>query len=96
MTITVTIHAKIDADRKAELTTFLEENLPNTRSARGCRLVEVFFDQDNSELVLNEEWVSAEDHQHYVSVISANGVFEQLLGFLSGEPTTRYLKKTTL
>ncbi len=44
MTITVTIHAKIHVDRKDELNKFLEENLPNTRSAPGCRLVEVLYD----------------------------------------------------
>ncbi len=96
MTITVTVHGKIQDGQKEKLSSFLEANLPNTRSAPGCRLVEVFFDLDETELVLNEEWLTTEDHQQYISKISDAGAYEELLGFFTEEPAVRYLKKTTL
>lgn len=72
---------------------FLEENLPNVRSFKGCLNVTVLFDEATKQMMFDEEWKSKEDHQAYMAFIESNGVLADLAGFLVGPPTISYYRK---
>ena len=93
MSYRVLLESKVNAELVSQLFVFLEENLPNVRSFKGCMSVTVLFDKDSHSMVFDEEWKSKDDHQAYISFIDGNGILESLAGFLQGPPTIKYFKK---
>ncbi|NRB40189.1 MAG: antibiotic biosynthesis monooxygenase [Pseudomonadales bacterium] len=93
MSIKVTLNCQVQENRIDDLLPFLNDNLGRVRGFLGCRCVSVFFDQDNNELLLDEEWLSASHHQKYIEFISANGVMENLVSFLQGPPVVKYFNE---
>ncbi|OUS03816.1 antibiotic biosynthesis monooxygenase [Gammaproteobacteria bacterium 42_54_T18] len=90
MSIKVTLNCKVQEDQFGTLLPFLNDNLARVRGFAGCRQVNVFFDREKDELLLDEMWVSAEHHQQYIEFISANGVMGGLASFLQGPPDIKY------
>ncbi|UXI02598.1 putative quinol monooxygenase [Photobacterium sp. TY1-4] len=92
MSVRVTLNCPVKPERFQQLLPFLKENLPNVRSFNGNLQVKVLFDQTSNEMLLDEEWLSVESHQAYLSFIHDNGVLDQLGTFLSTQPTIKYFE----
>jgi len=96
MSIRVTLHFKVKADKKKELVHFLKLNLPNVRQFPGCLYVDVLFSEDNNEMLLEEQWQSIELHKNYIAFIKDNGVLDQLNHFMVNEPLIGYFEKSDI
>ncbi len=66
------------------------------RSFSGCQRVTVLFDREGKELLLDEDWLSIDQHQAYLASIEANGVLAELMSFFNGEPTIQYFQVAAL
>ncbi len=96
MSIRVTLNCQVKTGQFNTLLPFLEENLPNVRGFYGNTKVKVLFDETNSEMLLDEEWLSAERHQDYLKFISENGVLDALGEFLVRPPQIKYFKRVDI
>jgi quinol monooxygenase YgiN len=92
MGIRVTLNCSVKPDRFDSLLPFLDKNLPNVRGFRGNTMVKVLFDEENSEMLLDEEWLSVESHKAYLSFIENNGVLAELSQFLVAPPSIKYFR----
>ena len=90
MTVKVTLNCQLKRDLFEVLLPFLEKNLPTVRGFNGCVSVNVYFDSERAEMLLEEEWVSVEAHQSYLKFIEGNGVLGELASHLSAAPTIKY------
>ena len=92
MSIRVTLNCQIKPDLLSSLQTFLQANLPRVRSFKGNLRVSVLFNEEKHEMLLDEDWISAADHQAYLQFIDNNGVLNELADFLTEPPTIRYFQ----
>jgi quinol monooxygenase YgiN len=93
MTYRVLLESTAKPETIDSLFTFLEENLPNVRSFKGCLNVTVLFDEQTNQMMFDEEWKSKENHQAYIAFIESNGILADLAGFLDGPPRISYYKR---
>lgn len=93
MSVRVTLACQVNAVSYQELITFLEVNLPNVRGFKGNLQVSVLFDRDNAEMLLEEEWLTVENHQLYLKFIDEKGVLSELNSFLNSPPQIKYFVK---
>ena len=96
MTYRVILESTANAETVDSLFPFLEDNLPNVRSFKGCLNVTVLFDKDTNKMIFDEEWKSREDHQAYIAFIESNGVLADLAVFLQGPPRISYYEKLNI
>ena len=96
MSYRVMLESKIKLELKKPLFIFLEENLPNVRSFKGCMNVTVLFDEQTGDMLFDEEWKSKEHHQAYLAFIQDNGVLADLAAFLKGSPKISYFTKVEI
>jgi len=75
---------------------FLAANLPNVRGFDGCLGVAVYFDDENGEMLLEEEWLNVQKHYAYIKHIEENGVLEQLAAFFETPPSIKYFTKASI
>ncbi|WP_125719024.1 putative quinol monooxygenase [Pseudoalteromonas rubra] len=93
MSVRVTLNCQVKPEQFPALLPFLQENLPNVRGFKGNMRVSVLFDKANNEMLLDEQWLSAQSHQAYLHYISDNGVLAALSAFLSAPPVIKYFHK---
>ena len=86
----VLLKMSVKEQTKVSFLSFLKEKIPVVRGFGGCNSVDLFFNNDSLEMVIVEEWISIEDHKKYIQSIIQNGVMEQLVQFLSNEPSITY------
>lgn len=96
MSIRVTLNCPLNPGQLDQLKPFLEANLPNVRSFSGNQRVTVLFNEEGTEMLLDEQWQSIESHQAYLAFIDENGVLQQLTAFLSETPEIRYFREAAL
>jgi quinol monooxygenase YgiN len=96
MSVHTTLACQLINPSLEALKVFLEKNLKNVRAFQGCLDVKVFFDTENSEMLLEEKWESIEHHQKYLKFIEANGVLGELASFLKGPPDIKYFEKEAI
>lgn len=96
MSVRVTLNCQVKPDQLEVLLTFLEKNLPNVRGFDGCMSVAVYFDKGSSEMLLEEEWLSIEQHQAYITYIESSGVLGTLASYLASVPVIKYFNKSEL
>jgi quinol monooxygenase YgiN len=96
MSIRVTLNCQLNTNKFHELIPFLEDNLPNVRGYKGNLKVSVLFNKENTEMLLDEEWLSVEDHQAYLNYIDENGVLGMLKTFLDSPPDIKYYIKKNI
>jgi len=92
MSVRVTLNCQVKPQQFEMLIPFLELNLPNVRGFKGNMRVSVLFDEKNSEMLLDEEWISVESHQEYLKFIKENGVLGELGNFFNAPPQIKYFK----
>ena len=68
MTIHVTLNCLIKAEQKQSLVSFLQENRARVRQFDGCSNVEIFFDEANHEMLIEEHLESVIQHQYYMDL----------------------------
>ena len=90
MRVYVTLNCQVKQGQFENMLPFLQANLPNVRGFKGNLRVSVRYDESNSELLLDEEWLSKADHQDYLAFIERNGVLGQLAAFLTAPPKIKY------
>ena len=93
MTVRGTLYCQLKPGSVESLTPFLAENLPNVRGFNGCMSVKVFFDIDQKEMLLEEEWISLNQHKEYMKYITDNGVLAELASFFEQPPVVKYFEK---
>ncbi len=93
MSVRVTLNCQIKPGEFQVLLPFLEENLPNVRGFKGNMKVSVLLDKKNNEMLLDEEWLSVENHRSYLKFIKENGVLDKLSSFLNAQPIIKYFEK---
>jgi quinol monooxygenase YgiN len=86
----------VRAKTKNSLLTFLENNLPNVRGFKGCLDVDVFFDESEQEMLLEERWLSKKYHLNYIEFIKNNGILNDLNNFLEKPPQIKYFMESDL
>ena len=96
MTIRVTLNCQVKTDRIESLVQFLTDNLNNVRSFNGCHSVDVYFNDDQSTLLLDEQWQDVEHHQAYIEFIQNNGVMAALADYFQAPPIITYLNKLAI
>lgn len=96
MKVRVTLNCQVKPDRLEVLLPFLEKNLPNVRGFDGCISVTVYFDKGSLEMLLEEEWLSVEQHKTYIKFIRSNGILAELASFLALSPVIKYFQKSDL
>ena len=70
-----------------------ETGLSVTKSSEGYINIDVFVDEDNSDvLILDQKWKTKENHQAYVQMRKDTGLFDKLTDLLEVEPEIRYIK----
>jgi len=62
---------------------FLEDILPDTRKARGCRFSKTYAGEGSDDFLLIQEWESAEDQKAYMAWREQTGVLKTFLGHLA-------------
>lgn len=93
MSIFVSLTMPVQPEKCAALDDFLAQNVPNVRAFDGALRVELFYNDDKTQLTIFEEWQSRDHHQRYIAFISENGVMQQLLSFMQAEPVVTYHSK---
>jgi quinol monooxygenase YgiN len=93
MSIRVTLNCQIKSNLYQQLIQFLEDNLPGVRGFKGNLQVCVLFDKEQTEMLLDEEWLSIESHQAYLKYIDENGVMDKLKSFLNSPPQIKYFER---
>ena len=88
----VTLNCQVKPDGHEALLPFLEKNLPNVRGFDGCISVNVYFDEEGGEMLLEEEWLCIEQHKAYINHIENNGVLGELAAFLASAPDIKYFQ----
>jgi quinol monooxygenase YgiN len=96
MSTRVQISATVNRDKLAELMPFLEKNLPNVRGFDGCLRVGVLLNENTGAMVLDEEWLSVEQHRNYLAFIEGNGVLGQLASHFDGPPNIQYFDRVLI
>ncbi len=80
----------------SNLMIFLKKNLPHVRGFDGCLRVTVFLDSEARRMIFDEEWLSVEAHQKYISTIASNGIMNELVSFLEAPPEIKYLDRVSI
>jgi quinol monooxygenase YgiN len=96
MSVRVTLNCQVKPEQLEVLLPFLEKNLPNVRGFDGCLGVIVYFDKQHLEMLLEEEWLSMEQHQTYMQFINDNGILKELGAFFESPPIVKYFQKEYL
>jgi len=93
MSVRVTLNCQVKSGQLEVLKSFLEKNLPNVRKFDGCLSVVVYFNNENLEMLLEEQWLGIKQHQAYLEHIENNGVLANLAAFLELTPVIKYFNK---
>ena len=82
------VQIKPGLGQKAEET--FVENLPGTRSFKGCQRIDAYRNADDADnLLLVEYWDSIEDYREYVQWRTETGVLPDFLTMCAQDPVTR-------
>jgi quinol monooxygenase YgiN len=96
MSTKVIIESTIKSESLGELLPFLEVNLPNVRGFPGCLNVTIFLNKESGDLIIDEEWLTVDDHKEYIETISSNGIMNELISFLQSPPAIKYLDRVVM
>lgn len=93
MSVLLIAEVKVKPETKEELKSFLNEILPDTRSFKGNEGIDIYFDVEETDvMVLVEKWQSQEHYHKYHDWRVSTGVIDKLRAFLAGKPSRRFLE----
>ena len=94
MSTAVTIDLAIDPARVGEFLEFIKGIAPDTRAYAGCRLFDIWTDQNTPGRVLFYElWDSRGHQEKYLAWRTETGLMEKLGPFLTAAPAISYFDK---
>ncbi len=96
MSIWVTLEMRVQEGMFEALSDFLQANLQNVRGFDGALQVNLFYNPETRDFLIQEEWASQAQHQAYIDFISSNGVMQNLLAFMEGAPTVTYYERLVM
>lgn len=92
MNVTAIIRLKAKSGQGEALRKAFTGPLEEVRRHPTCYYADMFVSAEQTdELLLLEEWESAEDHQNYVAEMRASGSMGALMELMAGAPETTYL-----
>lgn len=91
MPTAVTIDLAIDPARVGEFLEFIKGIAPDTRAYEGCRLFDIWTDQDKPGRVLFYEiWDTRKHQETYLAWRAETGLMDKLGPFLTAPPAISY------
>jgi len=94
MSVAVTIDLAVDPARTAEFLAFIKGIAPDTRSYAGCRLFDIWTDQNTPGRVLFYEiWDTRPHQEKYLAWRAETGLMDKLGPFLTAPPVISYFDK---
>ena len=91
MPTAVTIDLAVEPTRVGEFLAFIKQIAPDTRAYAGCRLFDIWTDQDKPGRVLFYElWDSRKHQEKYLAWRAETGLMEKLGPFLTAPPAICY------
>ncbi|MEQ8494802.1 MAG: putative quinol monooxygenase [Gammaproteobacteria bacterium] len=94
MTTAVTIDFSIVPERVGEFLAFIKGIAPDTRAYDGCRLFDIWTDQDKpGRVFFYELWDSRAQQEKYLAWRAETGLMDKLGPFLTAPPTISYYDK---
>lgn len=91
MAVTVLLEVKAKAGTGGDLLGTFKAILPDTRAFDGCIGVDVYQNQDDSDvIVLVEQWDSKPHYEKYLGWRQETGLLDQLGQAIDGPPSIRY------
>ena len=91
MSIVIIVNFSVKPESLEELTNYLKEILPDTRSFEGCEGVELYQNKESSSnLTIRAKWVSEDAQKKYMSWRMETGVMNKLMSLLSEPVTMQY------
>ena len=94
MTTAVTIDLSINPEQLTEFLAFIKEIAPDTRAYDGCRLFDIWTDQETPGRVLFYEiWDSRPHQEKYLAWRTETGLMDKLGPFLTAPPAISYFDK---
>jgi len=91
MSTAVTIDLAVEPTRVSEFLAFIKQIAPDTRAYDGCRLFDIWVDQDKPGRVLFYElWDSRKHQEKYLAWRAETGLMEKLGPFLTAPPAFGY------
>ncbi|TMP44744.1 antibiotic biosynthesis monooxygenase [Pseudoalteromonas citrea] len=94
--IRVNLLCQLKSGEHTALKQFLSDNLATVRHFSGCLRVDIYFDEAQNCMLIDEDWHSVEAHQHYIQFITTNQVLAHLLSFFEQPPQVYYFSKSPL
>ena len=94
MSVAVTIDLAVVPARTAEFLAFIKGIAPDTRAYVGCRLFDIWTDQNTPGRVLFYEiWDSRPHQEKYLAWRAETGLMDKLGPFLTAPPAISYFDK---
>ena len=94
MATAVTIDLAVDPARVPEFLAFIKQIAPDTRAYDGCRLFDIWTDQDKpGRVFFYELWDSRKHQEKYLAWRAETGLMEKLGPFLTAAPAICYFDK---
>ena len=91
----VLVEATMKPGKRADALAWWERNLPGTRAKDGCRLAEVYLDQDDADrAIVFEHWDSRAQHEEYAKWRREQPGREEFVELLAGPFAVRYFDGT--
>lgn len=95
MTCMVLVEVKAKVGTGDDLVGLFREILPDTRAYDGCISVDVYQNQDDTDVVvLVEQWQTRAHYEKYFAWREETGAVAQLVERLEGPPSLRYFDPT--
>ena len=95
MTCMVLLELKANAGTGADLVCMFKQILPETRAYDGCLGVDVYRNQDDTDVVvLVEQWQSRAHYEKYFAWREESGAVAQMAAMVDGPPSLRYFDPT--
>ena len=91
MSIIVIVNFSVKKESLEELTKYLKEILPDTRSFEGCQGVELYENvEDPTKLTIRAKWASQDAQKKYMAWRMETGAMNKLVSMLSESVNMQY------
>ena len=91
MSIVVIVNFSVKTESLEEVTKYLKEILPDTRSFEGCEGVELYQNTEfSNKLTIRAKWISEDAQKKYIAWRMETGAMNKLISMLSEPPNMQY------
>ena len=91
MSDVVIVNIKVRPGKYEETVAFLQKHIPDTASFEGCEVLHVAGNQDDSTIMIYEEWDSVDSHKKYLAWREETGLLDEFVSeFLESPPEFLY------